>query len=100
MNDELRNGAVYCNGVRRTRYNRAPAGNHSLTNKGKIVTYDVHSHNQNTPSDFKVSRTDYSRALNLHKKNPNVRVMLYMSMKENPRARMLNILANKWVKDY
>ena len=75
-------------------------GNHSLTNKGKIVTYDVHSHNQNTPSDFKVSRTDYSRALNLHKKNPNVRVMLYMSRKENPRARMLNILTNKWVKDY
>jgi len=75
-------------------------GYHNILNKGKTVTFDDHSHNENTPSDFVPSETDYFRAQILKSKNPNIKVMLYMSKQKNPRARMFELNNNEWILDY
>jgi hypothetical protein len=75
-------------------------GQHHISNRGKVLSSDMHSHPGNSERDFRQSSTDYRRMQSIVKKNPNARVWLYMPKKENPRAKMLDLVNNKWITNY
>jgi RHS repeat-associated protein len=76
------------------------AGQHHISNRGKVVSTDIHSHPGSSEVDFRQSPDDFLRMQRFVENNPNARVWLYMPKKENARARMLDLVNNKWITNY
>lgn len=75
-------------------------GGYHKSNKGKVVTLDIHSHPNSTTKDLKPSNIDHYRAQRFVEKNKNAKVQLFMPKAPNPNARMLDLVKNKWILNY
>ena len=67
------------------------------SNFGKVVAADIHSHPGITKHDLTPSGQDYGRARKFQKRNPDVKVQLYMPKHHNSYARWFDLVNNSYI---
>jgi hypothetical protein len=72
-------------------------GKYHVSNRGKTVSADIHSHPNATRDDLRPSGEDIHRRDVFIRLNSNAKVQLYMPKASNPNGRMLDLVKNKWI---
>lgn len=75
-------------------------GRHLISNNGKTVGADIHSHPNATRDDLRPSGEDMHRKGVFIGINNNAKVQLYMPNAPNPNGRMLDLINNKLILSY
>ena len=75
-------------------------GKNHVSNRGKTVSADIHSHPNATRDDLRPSGGDIYRRDVFIRLNSNAKVQLYMPKASNPNGRMLDLVKNEWILNY
>lgn len=75
-------------------------GKNHVSNRGKTVSADIHSHPNATRDDLRPSGGDIHRRDVFIRLNSNAKVQLYMPKASNPNGRMLDLVKNEWILNY